>query len=85
MRSAAGVKNNNLVFATIVTLKIANGTEHSVVLCHPPVASFSGTNRVGEFGVEKCMSAFRATERKKFLTNPSDCCWLSPIKIGTTM
>jgi len=85
MRSAAGVKNNNLLFATIVTLKIANGTEHSVVLWHPPVASFSGTNGVGELGVEKCMSALRAAERKQFLTNPSDYCWLFPIKISAAM
>lgn len=85
MRSAAGVKNNNLVFATIVTLKITNGTEHSVFLWHPAVASFPGTNGAGEFGVDKCMSAFRAAERKKFLTNPSDYSWLFPIKVGTAL
>jgi hypothetical protein len=85
MRSATGVKNNNIVFAIIVTLKIANGTEHSVFLWYPAVASFSGTNRVGEFGVDKFMSAFRAAEIKKFVTNPNDYCRLFPIKTGTAL
>ena len=73
------------MFAIIVTLKIANGTEHSVLLWYPAVASFSGTNGVGDFGVEKFMSAFRAAEIKKFVTNPSDYRRLVPIKIGTAL
>jgi len=31
------------------------------------------------------MSAFRAAERKEFVTNPSDYCWLFPIKISTAL
>jgi hypothetical protein len=85
MFSAYRVKNDNVVFAIIVTLKIANGTKHSVCLWHPAVASFSSTNAIREFWVEKCVSAFRAAERKKFVTNPSDYCWIFPIKIGTAM
>ena len=73
------------MFAIIVTLKIADGAKHSVSLWYPAVASFSGTNGVGGFGVEKFMSAFRAAEIKKFVTNPSDYCRLFPIKIGTAL
>jgi hypothetical protein len=85
MRSAYRVKNDNFVAAKIVTLKIANGTKHSVFLWHPAVASFSSANGIRELGVEKCMAAFCAAERKKFVTNPSDYCWLFPIKIGTAL
>ena len=73
------------MFAIIVTLKIADGAKHSVSLWYPAVASFSGTNGVGGFGVEKFMSAFRAAERKRFVTNPRYYSWLVPIKIGTTL
>jgi hypothetical protein len=73
------------MFAIIVTLKIANGAKHSVSPWYPAVASFSSANGVGEFGVEKFMSAFRTAERKKFVTNPSDYCRLFPIKIGTAL
>jgi hypothetical protein len=41
MRSAFRVKNDNVVFAKIVTLKITNGTKHSVFLWHSAVASIS--------------------------------------------
>ena len=85
MRSTAGVKNNNLVFSTIVTLKITNSTEHSVFLGRPAVASFSSANGVGEFGAKKFMSAFRAAEIKRFVTNPNDYCRLFPIKTGTAL
>ena len=85
MRSACRVKNDNAVFAIIVTLKIANGTKHSVFLWHSAVASFSNANGVGAFGVEKCMSTFRTAEIKKFVTNPSDYCRLFPIRIGTAL
>jgi len=85
MLSAYRVKNDNVVFAIIVTLKIANGTKHSVFLWHSAGASFSSTNGIREFWVEKCMSTFRAAERKKLVTNPSDYCWLFPIKGGTAL
>jgi hypothetical protein len=85
MLSASRVKNDNLMFAIIVTLKIANGAEHSVSLWYPAVASFSSANGVGEFGVDKFMSAFRAAEIKKFVTNPSNYRRLVQIKIGTAL
>lgn len=73
------------MFATIVTLKIADGAKHSVLLWHPAAASFSSANGVGEFGVEKFMSAFRAAEIKQFVTNPSNYRRLVPIKTGTAL
>jgi hypothetical protein len=66
MRSAFRVKNDNVVFAKIVTLKIANGTKHSVFLWHSAVASFSSAFGIRDFRVEKFMPAFCATERIDF-------------------
>lgn len=77
--------NTDIRFAYGISYLVANGTEHAVFLWHPAVTSFSRANGVGEFGVEKYMSAFRAAERKEFVTNPSDYCWLFPIKISTAL
>ncbi len=85
MRSAFRVKNDNLVFATIVTLKIANGTEHSVSLRYPAVASFSGANRIREFWVEKFMPAFWVAERIEFFIYPGHHGWFVPVKMVTAL
>ena len=81
MRFASRVKNDNVLFATIVTLKIANGTEHSVSLRYPAVASFSGANRIREFWVEKFMPAFWVAERIEFFIYPGHHGWFVPMKL----
>jgi hypothetical protein len=85
MRSAFRVKNDNVVFAKIVTLKIANGTEHSVSLRYTAVASLSSAYGIREFRVEKFMPAFCATERIEFSAYTVSCHWLVPMKMVTAL
>ena len=85
MRFASRVKNDNVLFAKIVTLKIANGTEHSVSLRYPAVASFSGANRIREFWVEKFMPAFWVAERIEFFIYPGHHGWFVPMKLVTAL
>jgi len=74
-----------VVFAKIVTLKIANGTEHSVSLRYTAVASLSSAYGIREFRVEKFMPAFCATERIEFSAYTVSCHWLVPMKLVTAL
>ena len=85
MRFASRVKNDNVLFAKIVTLKIATGAEHSVSLWHSAVASFSSAKGIREFRVEKFISALCAAERIEFLAYPGDHGWFVPTKYFSTL